>query len=128
MLIGDNTVMERLLVLHLVVMLKTLPLPKRLLTSFRSSPVLLLFLEIASPLLHLVLVTIGKCYLWISIIVANAQECILATVTVCLTLTVKRISSKNCHCVYHTYCQQNIFQELSLCVSHLPPEDVETLG
>ena len=85
--IDDNTVMGRLLVLHLVFILKTLPLPKRLLTSFTSSPVLLPFLELASPLLHLVLVTIGKCYLWISIIVANVQECILATVTVCLTLT-----------------------------------------
>ena len=87
MLIGDNTVMGRLLVLHLVFILKTLPLPKRLFTSFTSSPVLLPFLELASSLLHLVLVTIGKCYLWISIIVANVQECILATVTVRLTLT-----------------------------------------
>ena len=36
--------------------------------------------------------------------------------------------SDHCHCVSHTYCQENIFQELSLCVSHLLPEDVETLG
>ena len=85
--IGDNTVMGKIAGLHLILILKTHPLPKRLLTSFTSSPVLLPFLELASSLLHLVLVTIGKCYLWISIIVANVQECILATVTVRLTLT-----------------------------------------
>ena len=36
----------------------------------------------------------------IGIIVANVPEGLLATVTVCLTLTAKRMASKNCCCVW----------------------------
>lgn len=35
-------------------------------------------------------------YLYAGIIVANVPEGLLATVTVCLTLTAKRMASKNC--------------------------------
>ena len=58
--IGDNTVMGKIAGLHLILILKTHPLPKRLLTSFTSSTVLLSFLELPSSLLHLFLATIGS--------------------------------------------------------------------
>ncbi|KAK2705702.1 sodium/potassium-transporting ATPase subunit alpha-B-like isoform X2 [Artemia franciscana] len=96
--IGDNTVMGRIAVLASGLETGVTPIAKEIDHFIRIITSVAVFLGIT---LFIIAFILG--YHWvdavvflIGIIVANVPEGLLATVTVCLTLTAKRMASKNC--------------------------------
>merc|ERR1711962_1869313 len=96
--IGDHTVMGRIAGLATALETGTTPIAKEIAHFIHIITAVAVFLGVSFFIIAFIL---G--YHWldaviflIGIIVANVPEGLLATVTVCLTLTAKRMASKNC--------------------------------
>merc|ERR1711892_1363927 len=96
--IGDNTVMGRIAGLASGLASDETPIAKEIAHFIHIIPGVAVFLGVTFFIIAFILGYnwLGAVIFLIGIIVANVPEGLLATVTVCLTLTAKRMASKNC--------------------------------
>ena len=96
--IGDNTVMGRIAGLASGLESGDTPIAKEIAHFIHLITAVAVFLGVSFFIIALILGydCLNAVIFLIGIIVANVPEGLLATVTVCLTLTAKRMASKNC--------------------------------
>jgi sodium/potassium-transporting ATPase subunit alpha len=96
--IGDNTVMGRIAGLASGIESGQTPIAKEIDHFIRIITAVAVFLGVSFSIIAMVLGYnwLDAAIFLIGIIVANVPEGLLATVTVCLTLTAKRMAVKNC--------------------------------
>lgn len=95
---GDRTVMGRIASLASSIEVNETPLSKDINRFINQITIVAAALGISFAIIALYLgyTWLESCVFLISLVVANVPEGLLPTVTVCLTLTAKRVAAKNC--------------------------------